>query len=109
MDLKDATLMVLAEAGGHPALAAVAQSVYDQLARGEQVGWQQLDQLTGEMSGTGVLRTLHARYSPVAYDAIMGPILAELGQRKPVPPRERPAGSTDPASDPLLASSWPSR
>ena len=32
MDLKDATLMLLSESAGHPAVASLAQSAYDQLA-----------------------------------------------------------------------------
>jgi hypothetical protein len=106
MDLKDAALMMAAESAGEPAVASAAQSVYDQLARGEAVGYQQLDQLIGEASGKGVLRALHAKYSPVAYEAIIMPILAELDRQKPVPPRPRPDGTE---SDPLLASTWPRR
>jgi hypothetical protein len=56
-----------------------------------------------------VLRALHASYSPVAYQAIIGPILTELDRLKPVPPGRRPAGDSDPDRDPLLASSWPPR
>jgi hypothetical protein len=108
MDLKDAALMMAAESAGEPAVASAAQSVYERLTRGEAVGYQQLDQLIGEASGKGVLRALHAKYSPVAYEAIIMPILAELDRQKPVPPR-RPAGGTDPESDPLLASTWPPR
>ena len=53
-----------------------------------------------------MLRALHARYSPVAYEAIIAPILAEIGRRKPVRPRRRPDGD-DPEADPLRASAWP--
>ena len=35
MDLKDATLMLLGESDGHPAVASLAKSAYDRLARGE--------------------------------------------------------------------------
>jgi hypothetical protein len=89
MDLSDATLMMMNESAGHPAVASIAQSVYERLARGEAVGYQQLDELIGEASGKGVLRALHAKYSPVAYDAIMMPILMEIDRQKPVPPRGR--------------------
>src|ERR1700722_17012006 len=99
MDLKDATLMLLRESAAHPAVESLAQSAYDLLARGEAVDYRLLDDLIGEASGKGVLRTLHARYSPVAYEAIIMPILAEIGRQKPVRPRRRPAGDA-PAADP---------
>jgi hypothetical protein len=109
MDLKDATLVLLSESGGHPALTSVARTVYEQLARGEEAGYRQLDELIGEASGTGALRALRARYSPLAYNAVLLPILTELDRLKPVPPRRRTAGDTDPERDPLLADSWPPR
>ena len=108
MDLKDATLMLLSESDGHPAVASLAKSAYDLLARGEEVDYRLLDDLIGEASGKGVLRALHARHSPVAYEAIIMPILTEIGRRKPVPPRRR-TGDDDPEADPLRASAWPSR
>jgi hypothetical protein len=88
MELQDAALMMQREAAGQPVVAALAQAVYQTLARGEEVSYQQLDELIGEASGKGVLRALHARYSPVAYEAIIMPILTELDRRKPVPPRQ---------------------
>src|SRR5689334_19681300 len=110
MDLKDATLMVLSESAAQPAVASIAQSVYDRLAGGEDADYRQLKELIGEASGKGVLRAIHAKYSPVAYEAIIMPILAEIGRREPVPPRRRPAGYRDePESDPLRASVWPPR
>jgi hypothetical protein len=113
MDLKDATLMLLSESDGQPAVASLAKSAYDLLAAGEQVHYRLLDELIGEASGKGVLRALHARYSPVAYEAIIMPILAEIGRQKPVPPRRRTgdddAEPGDIGSDPLRASSWPPR
>ena len=108
MDLKDATLMLLSESAGHPAVASLAQDAHDRLARGEAVDYRLLDDLIGEASGKGVLRALHARYSPVAYEAIIMPILAEIGRQKPVRPRRRPDGD-DPEADPLRASVWPGR
>jgi len=105
MDLKDATLMLLSEADGHPAVTSLAKSAYDQLTRGEEVDYRLLDELIGEASGKGVLRALHARYSPAAYEAIIMPILAEIGRQKPVRPRRRPDGG-DPEADPLRASVW---
>jgi hypothetical protein len=106
MELKDATLMVLSESAGQPAVASVAQSVYDRLAEGQAVDYRLLDELIGEASGKGVLRAIHAKYSPVAYEAIIMPILAEIGRQKPVRPRRRPDGD-DPEADPLRASAWP--
>jgi hypothetical protein len=105
MDLKDAMLVLRCESAGHPWLTSLAQSVYERLARGEAVGYQQLDTLIGEASGKGVLRALHASYSPLAYQAVIMPILAEIDRQKPVPPRREP----DPEQDPLLATSWPPR
>lgn len=109
MDIKDATLMLLSESRDHPALAAAAQAVYDQLALGDAVDYLLLEDLVGEASGKGVLRTLHARYSPVAFEAIIMPILKEIDRQKPVPSRHRPAQADDPESDPLRAASWPPR
>jgi hypothetical protein len=103
MDLRDATLMMLAESDDQPAVAALARSVYDQLGRGEEVGYQQLDALIAEASGEGVLRALHARHSPLGYQSVIGPILAEIDRQKPVPPRRRP----DAEDDPLRAGTWP--
>ena len=100
--------MLLSESEGHPAVASLAKSAYDQLARGEEVDYRLLDELIGEASGKGVLRALHARYSQVAYEAIIMPILSEIGRRKPVPPRRRP-DVDDPEADPLRASAWPPR
>jgi hypothetical protein len=108
VELKDATLVLLSESDGHPAVASLAKSAYDQLARGEEVDYRLLDELIGEASSKGVLRALHARYSPVAYEAIIMPILTEIGRRKPVPPRRRPDVG-DPETDPLRASAWPPR
>jgi len=108
MDLKDATLMMLSESADHPAVASLARSAYDQMVNEERVDYRLLDELIGEASGKGVLRALHARYSPVAYEAIIMPILAEIGRQKPVGPRRRP-DSDDPQADPLRASVWPPR
>jgi hypothetical protein len=87
MELKDATLMLLSESDGHPVVASLAKSAYDRLAHGEEVNYRLLDELIGEASGKGVLRALHARYSPVAYEAISTPILTEIGRQKPIGPR----------------------
>jgi hypothetical protein len=42
--------MVLAESAGQPAVTTLARSAYEQLARGEEVSYQQLDALVGEVS-----------------------------------------------------------
>lgn len=108
MDLKDATLMMLAESADHPAVASLAQSAYERLANGEPVDYRLLDELIGEASGKGLLRAINAKYSPVAYEAIIGPILTEIGRQKPIR-SQRYAGAVDPDTDPLLASTWPPR
>ena len=108
MDLKDATLVIMSESAGQPAVAAVAKSVYDRLVNGQSVGYQMLDDLMGQASGKGGLRELQAKYSPAAYEAIIGPILSEIGQSKPIR-SSRYAGPADPEADPLRASTWPAR
>ena len=84
MELRDATLMFLAESAAHPAVAEIAQSAHDRLVQGEDVGYQVLSELIGEASGKGVLRAMHAKYSPEAYEAIIGPVLQEIGRRAPI-------------------------
>jgi len=108
MDIQDASLMMLSESADYPAVASLAQSVYERLVNGEPVDYRLLDDLIGEASGKGVLRALHAKYSPTAYEAIITPILSEIGRQKPIRSQgySRPV---DPESDPLLASSWPPR
>jgi hypothetical protein len=96
MDLKDATLMILAESAGHPELA------HDTLADGGEVPHPVLSGLLGEVSGKGVLRALHQKYSPVAFDAMIMPICREIDRQRPVPPRPRPA----PEDDPLTSSTF---
>jgi len=108
MDLKDATLMILIESAAHPSVAKIAQAAYDQLASGQEVDYRVLDNLVGEASGKGVLRALNAKYSPAAYEAIIGPILTELGRQKPVRSR-RYSQPADPEADPLRAGTWPTR
>lgn len=108
MDLKDATLMMLQESAGQPAVASLARCVHDRLVNEEPVDYRLLDELIGEASGKGVLRALRAKYDPVAYEAIIGPILAELGRAKPVR-SQRYAKGVNPETDPLRASDWPPR
>jgi hypothetical protein len=107
MDLKDAVLVVLSESADHPAVASIARSAYERLANDEPVDYRLLNDLIGEVSGKGVLRALNAKYSPVAYEAIIMPILTEIGLQSPVNPRRH--AEVDPEADPLLASTWPPR
>ena len=108
MDIKDATLMMMSESADHPAVASLAQSVYERLVNGDPVDYRLLDELIGEASGKGVLRALHAKYGPITHEAIIGPILTEIGRQKPIRSR-RYSGPVDPETDPLRASTWPPR
>lgn len=99
MDLRDATLMLATESAAHRELAEMAQSVYQDMADGRDVPYESLSEIIGKASEKGVLRAMHRKYSPAAYDAILMPILTEIDQRKPVPPyRWR-----SPGEDPLTA------
>jgi hypothetical protein len=104
MDLKDATLMFLSESAAYPAVASIAQNAYDRLAEGEEIDYRVLDELIGEASGKGVLRELHRTYSPEAFDAMIGPILQEIGRSKPIRSQRPPVATED---DPLTAPAWP--
>jgi hypothetical protein len=108
MDLKDATLVMLNESAGHPAVASLARSAYERVVNEEPVDYRLLDELIGEASGKGVLRALHAKYGPVAHEAIIGPILTEIGRQKPIRSGRR-SQPVDPETDPLRASTWPPR
>ena len=108
MDIKDATLVMLSESAGHPAVASLAESAYQRLANGEPVDYRLLDDLIGEASGKGVLRALHAKYGPAGFDAITEPIIAEIGRQAPVK-SSRYSRPADPETDPLLAPAWPPR
>lgn len=103
MDLQDATLIVLAEAAAHSELSALAQSAYEDLAAGSEVTHEVLSDIIGKASEKGVLRAMHRKYSPTAYDAILMPILREVDRQRPVPPH-RPASSD--YVDPLTAPVW---
>ena len=89
-------------------MASIAQSVYDRLVNDEPVDYRLLDELIGEASGKGVLRALHAKYHPTAYEAIIMPIMTELGRLKPIR-SSRQSRPVDSETDPLLASTWPPR
>ena len=102
MDLKDATLMFLTESAAYPAVAEIAQSAYDRLAEGEDIDYRVLDELVGEASGKGVLRAMRQKYGPVAFESVVGPVLQEIGRRKPI--RSSRYGYTwQPGEDPLTA------
>jgi hypothetical protein len=105
MDLKDATLMIVSESAAHPAVANLAQSAYDQLIADGGVDYRVLSDLIAEVSGKGVLRDIHRKYSPTAYEAMLMPILREIDRQKPVPPRGSASAQHD-SSDPLTASNW---
>jgi hypothetical protein len=84
VNLSDATLVFLAESAGHPPVAELARSAHERLVNGEDVSYQVLDDLIGEASGKGVLRAMKKKYSPEAFEAIIGPVLQEIGRRKPI-------------------------
>ena len=99
MNLQDATLVFRTESAGHPSVASIAQSVYDRLLDGEAVDYRLLDDLIAEASGKGVLRAMRAAYGPVAFEAILAPIMDVLARDKPVRsgrPPWRPAPGEDP-------------
>src|SRR5215467_4113041 len=74
MDLKDATLMFLAEAAAYPAVTYIARSAYDRLVEGQDADYRELNDLVWEASGKGVLRAMHQKYSPVVFEAIIMPV-----------------------------------
>jgi hypothetical protein len=84
MDLRDATLVFLTESAGHPSVERLAQAVHDELSWGGEVPHEQLSELIGEASGKGILRAMSRKYSPTAYEAIIMPILGEIGRRAPI-------------------------
>jgi hypothetical protein len=100
MDLKDATLMFLSESAAHPAVAEIAQSAYDRLAEGEDIGYRVLNDLVDEASGKGVLRAMRQKYGPVGFEAIIMPVLQEIGRRKPI---HSTRYTWQPGEDPLTA------
>jgi hypothetical protein len=91
--------------------ASLAQTAYNRPVNEEPVDYRLLDELIGEASGKGVLRALHAKYGPAGHEAIIGPILTEIGRQKPIRSRRyADAGpETDPETDSLLAGTWPPR
>jgi hypothetical protein len=102
MDLKDATFMFLTESAAYPVVAELARSAYDRLAEEGDLDYRVLDELVGEASGKGVLRAMRQKYGPVAFESIVGPVLQEIGRRKPI--RSSRYGYTwQPGEDPLTA------
>ena len=99
--------MFLSEATDYPAVASLAQSAYDRLAAGEEVDYQVLDELVGQASAKGVLRAMHQKYSPTAYEAIVTPVLEEIGHRKPIRSTWRSSQASGSPDDPLTAPTWP--
>jgi hypothetical protein len=97
MDLRDATLMFLAETAGY---SQVARSAYDQLLRDGDIDYGVLGDLVDEASGKGALRAMRQKYSPSAFDAIIMPVLQEVGLRKPIR-SSRPGWQPKPGEDPL--------
>ncbi|MGH3166643.1 MAG: hypothetical protein ACRDN0_12225 [Trebonia sp.] len=100
MNLRDATLMFLAESAGHPLVSGIAQSAYDRLAEGEEIDYRVLDDLVGEASGKGVLRAMRQKYSQTEFDAIISPVLTEIGRAKPIR-SSKPVWTYQPGTDPL--------
>jgi len=94
--------MFLAESAVHPAVAGIARSAYDRLAAGAEVDYQVLDELIGEASGKGVLRDLRRKFGPTGFEAIVGPVLEEIGRRKPIR-SDRYTWQPQPGEDPLTA------
>jgi hypothetical protein len=111
MDLMDSTLVFLSESAGYPAVESLARTAYDQLADRGEVDYLLLNDLIGQASGKGVLQAMRGKYSPTAYEAIITPVLQELGWRTPVPSRPSWRQSPAPGSpdDPLTAPVWPLR
>ena len=102
MDLKDATLMFLAESAAYPAVAELARSAHDRLVEEGDIDYRVLDELVGEASGKGVLRAMRQKYGPVAFESVVGPVLQEIGRRKPIR-SSRYGYSWQPSEDPLTA------
>ena len=103
MDLRDATLMFLIESAAHPAVSEIAQSAYDRLVEGEDIDYRVLSDLVDEASGKGVLRAMHQKYGPAAFEAI---IMRVLQDRRRAPIRSTRT-TWQPGEDPLTAGMTP--
>ena len=97
--------MILTESAGHPGLAELAQSAYDQLIADGEIDYHVLSDMIGEASGKGVLRAINRKYGATANEAIFAPILREIDRQKPVPPR-RTSPAREDRPDPLTAAAW---
>ncbi len=84
MNIQDATLLLASESAAHPDLHRLALAIHDDLVNDRYVAYTRLDDMIGEASGKGVLRAMHAKYSPVAFESVLGPILSEIGRHKPI-------------------------
>ena len=100
MNLQDATLVFLIESQEWPAVAAIAQTVYNQLLADGTADYRLLDELIGEASGKGILRAMRKKYDPIAFEAILGPVMEELARAKPIR-STRPEWQPTPGEDPL--------
>jgi hypothetical protein len=61
VDLKDATLMILAESAAYPGLARLAQSAYDDLVDGRPVHYSVLSDIVNEASAGAQCRATASR------------------------------------------------
>lgn len=104
MDLRDATLMFLAESAAYPAVADIARSAYERLARDGEIDYQVLRELVDEASGKGVLRAMRQKYSQAAFEAIVMPVCREIGRQAPIRSSRPPVWQ--PGEDPLTAETW---
>jgi hypothetical protein len=102
MNLQDATLVFFAESGSFPAVADLAKSARDRLLAGEPADYRVLDDLIGQVSDKGILRAMRQKYSPAAFDAILAPIMEEIGRSKPIR-SNRPEWYPRPGEDPLTS------
>ncbi|HUN34800.1 MAG TPA: hypothetical protein VMU95_22590 [Trebonia sp.] len=100
MNLQDATLVFLIESQEWPSVAAIAKTANDRLLDGEVVDYRLLDDLIGEASGKGVLRVMRKKYDPIAFEAILAPIMDVIARTKPIK-SSRPEWVPAPGEDPL--------
>lgn len=92
--------MFLAESAEYPVVAEIARSAYDRLAERDEIDYRILNDLIGEASGKGVLRAMRAKYGPAGFDAIVMPVLREIGRSAPVR-SSRSEWTYQPGTDPL--------
>ena len=85
---------------GPRAVAQIAQSAYDRLLDEGDIDYRVLKELVDEASGKGVLRAIRHKHGPVAFEAIIGPILQEIGRKAPI---RSTRYTWQPGKDPLTA------